>query len=184
MKKNALLTEHTKQKFIEAFCTLYKKYPIQKITVQNIVTIAGYNRSTFYQYFSDIYDLKSYLEDSMIAYMQLAEMESMSLNKTSRIESLIKHLENKENILEALLGDHADTKFLERIKALHDIDLANTLSTDVALTPYYLEFHLSTFLSIYRLWLKREKDISIQQLASLVTTLSSSSADFHKAPYV
>lgn len=52
MKKQPQITEKTRQKFIEVFCELYSQKPIEKISVQEIANNSGYNRSTFYQYFT------------------------------------------------------------------------------------------------------------------------------------
>lgn len=44
--------------FITAFWQLYRKEPTEKIPVSRICRAAGYNRSTFYNHFRDIYDLR------------------------------------------------------------------------------------------------------------------------------
>lgn len=63
MKKQPQITEKTRQVFIEVFCELYSQKPIEKISVQEIAKISGYNRSTFYQYFTDLYDLLDSVEN-------------------------------------------------------------------------------------------------------------------------
>ena len=57
MKKQPQITEQTRKTLIKAFLQLNKKTEIQKITINRICKTANFNRSTFYQYFSDIYDL-------------------------------------------------------------------------------------------------------------------------------
>ena len=57
MKKQPEKTAKTKQIFVDVFCKLYTQKPFEKILVQEITNKAGYNRSTFYEYFSDMYDL-------------------------------------------------------------------------------------------------------------------------------
>ncbi len=44
--------------FITAFWQLYQNEPTEKIPVSRICRAAGYNRSTFYNHFRDIYDLR------------------------------------------------------------------------------------------------------------------------------
>lgn len=66
MKKQVEITAATRNAFLDAFCTLYKRKPIEKITIQELTDKAGYNRSTFYQYFKDIYGLLTYIEDNVI----------------------------------------------------------------------------------------------------------------------
>lgn len=47
----------TKRAIVEAFICLLNEHPLDKITVKNIIDMCGVNRSTFYYYFEDIYDL-------------------------------------------------------------------------------------------------------------------------------
>ena len=51
MNKNTIQTEATKQAFVDALCQLTCKKPVARVTVKEISDKAGYNRSTFYQYF-------------------------------------------------------------------------------------------------------------------------------------
>jgi AcrR family transcriptional regulator len=56
----------TKQNLIDAFWALYCEKRIEKITVKEITQKAGYNRGTFYEYFTDIYDVLNQIEESLI----------------------------------------------------------------------------------------------------------------------
>lgn len=66
MRKMPEITEKTKNNIISAFCKLYQEKPIEKIYVKDVIEMAGYNRSTFYQYFNDIYALLDYVEKDVI----------------------------------------------------------------------------------------------------------------------
>ncbi|MCP1427220.1 MULTISPECIES: TetR/AcrR family transcriptional regulator [Paenibacillus] len=66
MKKQPKITEKTRQTFVGVFCELYSQKPIEKISVQEIANKSGYNRSTFYQYFTDIYELLDALENDLL----------------------------------------------------------------------------------------------------------------------
>lgn len=70
MKKQPQITEKTRQKFVEVFCELYSQKPIEKISVQEIANKSGYNRSTFYQYFTDIYELLDSVENDLLNDMK------------------------------------------------------------------------------------------------------------------
>lgn len=56
----------TRQNIKEAFWRLYKKDRIEKITIADICSVAGYNRSTFYHYFRDIHDVLDAVERELI----------------------------------------------------------------------------------------------------------------------
>ena len=69
MKKTAA-KEETKQALIQAFWKLYREKRIEKITVGEIAAVAGYNRSTFYEYFYDVPDVLQQIEDCILDEMQ------------------------------------------------------------------------------------------------------------------
>ncbi len=66
MKKRHEITAQTRQNLIDAFWQLYCQRPLAEITVKDVVQRAGYNRSTFYEYFSDVYAVLEAIETSII----------------------------------------------------------------------------------------------------------------------
>ena len=46
-----------KAEFLTAFWKLYERNEIEKISIRELCQAAGYNRTTFYVYYDDIYDL-------------------------------------------------------------------------------------------------------------------------------
>ena len=116
MKKQPEITDKTRQAFINVFCDLYSQKPIEKISIQEIANKSGYNRSTFYQYFTDIYELLDYVEESILKSIK-EEMASRELS-THNFQDALQCLENTEEIsvLKALLGDYGSVHFLERLK--------------------------------------------------------------------
>ena len=51
------MSQFTKKAIIDSFTKLLNKYPLNKITIKDIVDDCAINRSTFYYYFEDIYAL-------------------------------------------------------------------------------------------------------------------------------
>ena len=70
MKKQPERTAATRSAFVDAFISISESRPIEKITIQEIADKAGYNRTTFYQYFEDTFHLLSYMEDYIISCIQ------------------------------------------------------------------------------------------------------------------
>lgn len=66
MGKRVEVTAQTKQNIIDAFWQLYCQYPLSQITVTAVIARAGYNRSTFYEYFRDVADVLDTLEAFLI----------------------------------------------------------------------------------------------------------------------
>ncbi len=172
MRKQPEITEKTRQTFIDVFCELYSQKPIEKISVKDITSKAGYNRSTFYQYFADIYELLDFVENDLLNYIKEEFMNTKA--STNPVQDTLNCLENKEHIstLKALLGDYGSIRFLERLKRdiLFDRLVLNFPEAD-SLTPYLIEFYISTTLSLFRLWLRQGKDLPTEELLKLVDTL-------------
>ena len=176
MHKQPESTARTRQKFVDAFCTLYRQKPIEKITVQELAVLAGYNRSTFYEYFSDIYAVRDYAEDDVLRCMEdvLPADGGNFYDEKTVIRNAMLLFEEKKSCLDALLGDYGSIRFQNRLKErfpLHPIPFQ--ISRDDPRFPYLTEFHVSAVLSILRLWLKRGQDLSSAELFELIYQLSS-----------
>lgn len=66
MGRRTQSTAQTKQDLMDAFWALYCEQKIARITVKAITHSVGYNRSTFYKYFTDVYDVLEQIENSLI----------------------------------------------------------------------------------------------------------------------
>ena len=172
MKKQPEVTEKTKQIFIDVFCDLYSQKPIEKISIQEIAKKSGYNRSTFYQYFSDIYELLDYVETDLLNYIK-GELTKEEVSDAS-VQNVLHCFEKESHLsaLYALFGDYGSARFLERLKREIPVDKwALNLPEDNAATPYLIEFYISTALSLFRLWFRRQKDLTRDELFELVHSL-------------
>jgi len=172
MNKQPEITDKTRQTFINVFCDLYCQKPIEKISVQEIAKRSGYNRSTFYQYFTDIYALLDDVETRVMTSIH-EEMASREFS-TDTFQNALQCLENAEEIsmLKALLGDYGAVHFIERLKREIPFErLIVQLPADDALAPYIVEFYISTLLSMFRLWIRSGKDLSSEQLVQLIDSL-------------
>jgi AcrR family transcriptional regulator len=169
MNKQPEITEKTRKVFIDVFCDLYCQKPIEKISVQEIANKSGYNRSTFYQCFTDIYELLAYIENDVLNYLK---EELKNVKATPNVQNIVLLFEQKGAYLNALLGDYGNIRFIERLKQELPIDkLCLNFPTESTITQYLIEFHLSTSLSLFRLWLRRQKDLSPEELFKLVDGL-------------
>ena len=163
MKKQPEITEQTRKNIVMAFCKLYEQKPIEKISVKDVINLAGYNRSTFYEYFTDVYALLKYIEDDVINYIK-AKMN----NETRSPADLLTLFSAKEDCIH--FQDRLKNEFMQ---------ISN--ESDNSLQPYLAEFHMMVSLSMYRLWLKNNKDISLDELSSLIHSLYTSGISGIKA---
>ena len=167
MKKQPEVTAKTKKAFMDAFSELYSLKPIEKISVQEITDKAGYNRSSFYQHFRDVYDLLDFLEKDVLDFMH----QRLQMGKGS-VQEIIAVFDEKGFYLNALFGDYGGNRFLEKLKANVPFESHKlNISKDNPISPYLMEFHLSTILSLLRLWHRRERDISPEEILNLIYRL-------------
>lgn len=171
MKKQPEITEKTRQSFIGVFCELYCQKPIEKITVQEIANKSGYNRSTFYQHFTDVYDLLNFVENDILDYIR----EKLKNKEQADARDILLLFEEKGAYLDALLGDYGNMRLIEKLKGeIFSDGQKFCIPKDSSVTPYLIEFHISTAFSLLRLWQRRQKDLPPDKLLCLIDTLFNS----------
>ncbi|MCR8967850.1 TetR/AcrR family transcriptional regulator [Streptococcus zalophi] len=170
MKKQPQVTEQTKKNLIKAFLLLNSTNEIQKVTVNDICKTAGYNRSTFYQYFSDIYSLRNYIENDLL--QKLGSLFKSHLDKFLAEDYLDIFLDfysdNSETFL-ILLGKNGDPFFTQKIKDTLKPIIYSMLSIDenVLEYKYVIEFTMSAMINTVTYWFENDKDISKNQLSKI-----------------
>ena len=113
-KKNPEQTGQTIQRIKDAFWQLYEERPIEKISVKQITDLAGYNRATFYLYFSSVRDVRDQIEDDLIAQRDAMLNASMHDGKLAITPELTDVPMTLFRYGRVLLGPHGDPKFVER----------------------------------------------------------------------
>lgn len=175
MKKNPEITDATRKAFVDAFCELYKIEPIESITIQELTNRAGYNRCTFYQYFKDVYELLTYLEDTLISHIKKNII--VNIERGNMVENFIfsftKLLEGKEKYLEVLLDNPNGTRFASRLKSEMIpifIEEFHVVKNDVR-AIYIFEFYLPGIISVISYWIHSKRNIPVEELGALIRDL-------------
>lgn len=149
MKKQPELTAQTKQNLMEAFWQLYCKEGIEKVSVKEITAKAGYNRSTFYEYFTDVYDVLEQIENSLLPSPQ--DLPPLKLDNSSAtplpIDTVINIYEKNRKYFVVLLGENGDPSFQSKLKRSVKDMLKNKLVTEGIGDNFELDFTLEYILS-------------------------------------
>lgn len=174
MKKQPTLTAQTRENLIQAFWSLYRVQKIEHITIQEITAKAGYNRSTFYEYFVDIYDVLNRLEETLLEYLKEQVMNSLEngLNDAV-IQKLANVFEVKGDYLSILLSENGDPYFAQKIKAIMRPALVHALGLpekDIH-TAYYFEFGMSAIIGTITYWYNHQKEIPSKELVGLIRSM-------------
>jgi len=177
MKKNPTVTAQTKKNLIEAFWALYCTKRIDKITIKEITMRAGYNRSTFYEYFADVYDVLENIENDLISKLQELPIQQISSQPTPfPLEALVHMYSQHGTYLAVLLGDQGDPAFQRKIKSsmkpmIKEILIAQGTNDDFEL-DYTLEYALSAMIGILSYWFNQKETLPIEKVVELLTELS------------
>lgn len=170
MPKYVNATQKTKTKLRETFWQLYQEKPIEKISVREIIEKAHLNRSTFYEYYSDIYAVLNEIEDELFSSLfgnnnQLILDYSLSLDEL--IYEIAQNYKKHQKYLRVLLGKNGDPLFLDKIKE-HLKSLLRPLidSTDLLAfknTDYFLEYLTNGLIGMLMYWQQKDNKLPIEE---------------------
>lgn len=171
MKKQPERTAMTRSVLIDTFLLLSEDKPIDKITVSELSSKAGYNRSTFYQYFNDTYHVLACIEDDLLLYIKDTVISQIGKVHPEQffIEMFIKINEEKRNILNLLLRDsnsNFPAKLKETLIPLFAVQMH--LPENDKETIYKLDFYLSGIISILSRWVTSETPLTPAEYAMLM----------------
>jgi len=119
-RKQPEVTAQTRRNFIDAYWDLYSSDRADKITVRMITDRAGYNRGTFYAYFSDIDDLHQQMEDELLPSEENFEkLKKATVSKNSReIMEIFTQMDRTiGKKLSFLLGPKGSLSFQSKLKS-------------------------------------------------------------------
>jgi hypothetical protein len=173
MNKQPEVREKTKTNLLEAFWKLYGQNTLKKIKIKAITDLAGYNHCTFYNYFTDVYDLLDYAEDKLLdelmSYLRLEINRSDSSDILMNAAAAYEHYGYYLNIL---LGPKGDLAFAQKYKTalLPLLFQEFNLTEDDPGAGIVCQFSLGAVILSLTYWYEN-KPIPAEQLASLVYAL-------------
>ena len=173
MGKHIEQTDMTRQCIVDAFWQIAGNESQTKITVRAVAEKAGVNRSTFYEYFSDIDGLTNQIEKTLTDKLKKVIGElyvKYNLNCSHR--DLAKALLPYYDQLTILLRRDADRRFLFRIQSE-----AVELFTQVTKVPdpmleYEIAYITAAFAGLLLYWQETGKKIDEDAFTELFHTLS------------
>ena len=176
MNKRTEITAQTKQNLIDAFWNLYCEKRIEKITVKEITNNAGYNRGTFYEYFTDVYKVLDEIENSLIPSIdELPPVSTPTGTIGMPLDAFFNIWELNAKYYSVLLGDKGDPAFARKLKDSIKPTIMKVLEDkpdiDLREIDYILEYTLTAMIGIMSYWFIKEKTLSRDRLFSLIHRL-------------
>lgn len=170
MKKQPELTALTRNNLIDAYFKLGVKG--KKATVGAVSELTGYNRCTFYRYFTDTDHLLYEVETEICnAFMKALPQDSLTVIPLEIIESLVGVYQKYGNYLSVLLGNHGVPRFVNRMKCIirpMALQLFSSTSEASIVTELKVEFALSALLSTITKWYDMKQPVPVEHLSILL----------------
>ncbi|MCD7814970.1 MAG: TetR/AcrR family transcriptional regulator [Lachnospiraceae bacterium] len=172
MNKQPEIAEKTRQKFIDAFWALVREKPISKIAVNEITRRAGYNRSTFYEYFLDIDEMLSYIEDELLNEIRQTAQDAMQESSSMRDLFQTVFLAMNEKIY-LLMGANGDPAFAAKLREeLEPIIMCQMpVPADIPNFDYLSSFVNDAMFGLLQHWNEKGKDISAEKICTMMQEL-------------
>jgi AcrR family transcriptional regulator len=174
MKKHPEVTALTRENLMQAFWSLYCQKKIDHISIKEITDTAGFHRSTFYEYFVDIYDVLNQLEDELLAKMKAEVLQNLNAESNNNYVQIVADLyETQGKYLRVFFGENGDPHFAKKIKAEMGAALMRRfgLPENDIHTSFILEFGLSAIISTITYWYQSDKDLPSNELVVLVRSM-------------
>lgn len=168
MKKQPELTALTRQNLVDAYFTIVARG--ERATVGAITGQAGYNRCTFYRYFTDTEQLLSQVEEEICNAFQGTLHSCSPLEWSSAIiESMAGVYDQYGKYISVLLGKNGDIRFGAKMKEMV-APIARQLFADESevVTELKVEFVLSAVLAVITKWYEMEQPITAVRLGLMI----------------
>jgi AcrR family transcriptional regulator len=174
----------TKRNLTKAFWSLYTQVRMEKISVKEITARAGYNRSTFYEYFTDVYDVLEQLEDSLLPDLLELPPPNLSTAPEEVIDTYLLLFEAHSEYYRVLLGANGDAHFASRLKDGVKARVLSVLPAVDERTDYALEMLLSAMIGVLAHWYERGQDYPKEELVRLISGFIENGVSLPVNPFV
>ena len=168
--------KYTKNIIKETFINLLEKKEINKITVSEICKKADINRSTFYRYYLDVYDLLNQIQNELIDKLKNIKSDNIYTVESFSEEILNVFLEEKK-LIKILFDTNDNIYFLnsvlevayQKCKESWLVDNHNLSEDEI---EYASIFIFNGALGIVNYWVKNNFDKDVDEIVNIINDLS------------
>ena len=183
--KHQEMRENTSRAIMDAFWSLYRELPIEKITVKAICEKAGCNRSTFYDYYTDSYSVLEAIEEELLDFVRrkLAEELPASLAKSfpkirldaETLAPLSDMYNKRGEYFSILTGEKGDPyfqyKYNQTVKELLTQMLDDPVKKFDLSASIVAEFTASALIGAFNCWYPHREEYPAEKYALLLVSL-------------
>ncbi|MBQ7841455.1 MAG: TetR/AcrR family transcriptional regulator [Lachnospiraceae bacterium] len=193
MHKQPDVTAATRKKIMDSFWEIYIFTPLDKITISAITKSAGIHRSTFYEYFKDIYDLLEQLENDLLEQIEYdfsvitqenppcLQEQTSPMNIHDFINSTLSFFTKYGEMLCHLLGASGDPSFRQKMFDLFKIKFLfmHNIPEDYPYADYLVSFVFAIISNDLEYWYQHRDSITMHEVITLTYKLIGSGLENH-----
>lgn len=167
----------TKKVLFQALTELMSEKKINKITVKGLTDLADVNRSTFYLYYKDIFDMVEKIETEMLddfckAFDKLNKETNSYTNLLSFFTYIFEYVQNNADMCKILLGPDGDYSFIEKFKnAIIYTKPPFDESISKIKIHYLRPFIIAGCIGVIQQWLMDDLNVPPKEMAMIVTDM-------------
>lgn len=164
---------------------------MERITVKEIAGLAGYNRSTFYQYYTDTYAVREEIEGIIFQELEqvgaLLSEQADQLTLRELLQQLLEAGAGECCYLPGLLMGQDGAGFEYRL-SLRLKELFGRIFTWEALDPtrqnYIMEYHIHGILGVVKYAMRCNREPTVDEIIDTLSVVSGkSAAELGSAPF-
>ena len=169
--KNNRRAQMTRLLLKTALIELMQKKPFNEITIKEICQQADLNRTTFYLHYTDQFALLSDVENEVYQKtLETLKNVKPAADAPGMIETFLQYVKSNASLFRILFFDAGSEPFRSRFiqNMLGNLRVNIPLSCAAEEEPYILSFLMQGSVHMIMEWIRRDFDISSEQLASLI----------------
>jgi AcrR family transcriptional regulator len=166
----------TKLLLKQSLISLLKENNISQISVKELCSTAGINRSTFYLHYANAYELLEHVEQEIISNTrEYLEKIDASDSGVTYILAFLDYIKKNDDLFTVMLFKSNDgVLFPQRLlnEILMKIDNHLQLNVTENLKPFTYAYLVNGSLAIIQEWIRQKFTISSHELAQLIFSLN------------
>lgn len=167
----------TKKLLLSAIIKLMSEKKVNKITVKELTELADINRSTFYLYYDDIFDMVDKIESEIIknfsiAFEEFSTKDATYENTVSFFTYLFEFVKNNSSMCKILLGPDGEYSFIEKFKNAIVDSQPNFKGANTKIRhEFFMSFIVSGSIGTIQKWLEDDMNSSTEDMAEFITDM-------------
>lgn len=180
-QKNDRRIRKTKKALLQSLTRLMNEKKISDISVKELTDLADINRSTFYKYYKDIFDMLEQIETEMFvefsrAFEKLNKETNSYANLLSFFTYIFEYVQNNADMCKILLGHDGDYSFIEKFKnAIIKTKPPFDESVPKVKIHFLRPYIIAGCIGVIQQWLEDNLNVPPKDMAVIVTEMAQNS---------